>query len=204
MSQESWDIFQNGSILTTSPGKILIANSWLESWVLTLTRPFATEVFLFTTFLLQRFTFHPPSSGAPDLDDVVITLTRSPSPFRVRVESRSWTCAIQCILSACKQLNRDAIIMPIALFLYVNIYIWVDYLLWPSSEVIIESNSFTIISSRRPNRASLSGLLWAPIASSPTSPLRKSEIVECHWATGMVELVGPACWPHATWWNHAT
>ena len=47
------------------------------------------EVFLFTTCLLQKFTFFPPSSGAPDLDDVVITMTRSPNPFKVRVESRS-------------------------------------------------------------------------------------------------------------------
>ena len=58
--------------------------------VITLTLPFTTaKVFLFTTYMLQRFTFHPPSSGAPDLDDVVITMTRSPNPFKVRVESRS-------------------------------------------------------------------------------------------------------------------
>ena len=56
---------------------------------MSLTRPCPTKVFLFTTYLLQKFTFHPPASGAPDLDDVVITMTRSPSPFKIRVESRS-------------------------------------------------------------------------------------------------------------------
>ena len=57
--------------------------------IMSLTRPCPTKVFLFTTYLLQKFTFHPPASGAPDLDDVVITMTRSPSPFKIRVESRS-------------------------------------------------------------------------------------------------------------------
>ena len=50
------------------------------------------EVFLFTAQLLQQFTFLPSSSssgGAPALDDVSVTLTRCPNPFRVRVVPRS-------------------------------------------------------------------------------------------------------------------
>ena len=47
------------------------------------------EVFLFTTFLLQQFNFLPPSAGAPALDDVSITLTRCPNPFKIRVVPRA-------------------------------------------------------------------------------------------------------------------
>ena len=49
------------------------------------------EVFLFTAHLLHQFTFLPSSSagGAPALDDVSITLTRCPNPFKVRVIPRS-------------------------------------------------------------------------------------------------------------------
>ena len=47
------------------------------------------EVYLFTAHLLHQFTFLPSSiKGAPAIDDVSITLTRCPNPFRVRVAPR--------------------------------------------------------------------------------------------------------------------
>ena len=46
------------------------------------------EVFLFTSCLLQQFSFHPTNSGPPALDDCTLAVARSPNPFKVRITSR--------------------------------------------------------------------------------------------------------------------
>ena len=49
------------------------------------------ELYLFFATLLHNFTFLASKNGAPNLNDVVYPLTRTPNPFKVRVLRRLGT-----------------------------------------------------------------------------------------------------------------
>ena len=47
------------------------------------------ELYLFLVGLLHQFSFFPSEKGLPDLDNAIITITRVPKPFYVRIVPRS-------------------------------------------------------------------------------------------------------------------